>query len=170
MGDNNKQVKSTKNFDFSKSKEKRFDFTKDEKPIRKNNGLLWGFIALLVVAIALILFLKNASSKEDTPIVPTIEVVDSVLTTDSVTEIQDSIQQEESIVEETVVANTNGDSVQGQSASASVNMSTESVEQMAWSVIRGNYDNNPIRRQKLGEDYQVIQDKVNELYRKGLVH
>ena len=94
MGDNNKQVKSTKNFDFSKSKEKRFDFTKDEKPIRKNNGLLWGFIALLVVAIALILFLKNASSKEDTPIVPTIEVVDSVLTTDSVTEIQFSIQQE----------------------------------------------------------------------------
>jgi hypothetical protein len=49
-------------------------------------------------------------------------------------------------------------------------MSTENVEQMAWSVIRGNYDNKPIRRQKLGEDYQVIQDKVNELYRKGLVH
>lgn len=169
MGDNNKRVKSTKNFDFSKSKEKRFDFTKDEKPVRKNNGLLWGFFALLVVAIALFLFLKNTPSKEDTPNVPTIEVVDSISTSDSVTAVQDSIQQGEPVVDEPVI-NANGDSVQEQSASASANMSTENVEQMAWSVIRGNYDNNPIRRQKLGEDYQVIQDKVNELYRKGLVH
>lgn len=49
-------------------------------------------------------------------------------------------------------------------------ISNINVEQMAWSVIRGNYGNNPVRRQKLGEDYQVIQDKVNEFYRKGLVH
>jgi hypothetical protein len=121
------------------------------------------------VVAAVFLFLKNASSKKDTTNIPTIEVVDSTLTTDSVTAIQDSIQQDEFVADESVV-NTNGDSVQEQSTSASVDMSTKSVEQMAWSVIRGNYDNNPIRRQKLGEDYQVIQDKVNEFYRKGLVH
>lgn len=170
MGDNNKHVKSVKNFDFNKSKEKRFDFTKDDKPVRKKNRLLWGFCVILIIVVAAVfLFLKNASSKKDTTNIPTIEVVDSILTTDSVTAIQDSIQQDESVADESVV-NTNGDSVQEQSTSASVDMSTKSVEQMAWSVIRGNYDNNPIRRQKLGEDYQVIQDKVNEFYRKGLVH
>lgn len=39
------------------------------------------------------------------------------------------------------------------------------VEAMALRVIRGDFGNNPDRRQKLGDDYQVIQNRVNELMR-----
>lgn len=44
------------------------------------------------------------------------------------------------------------------------------VEEEALSVIRGNYGNNPERRRLLKERYQEIQNKVNEMYRNGLVH
>lgn len=39
------------------------------------------------------------------------------------------------------------------------------VEAMALRVIRGDFGNNPDRRQKLGDDYQSIQNRVNELMR-----
>lgn len=35
-------------------------------------------------------------------------------------------------------------------------------------VIRGDYGNGKVRRDRLGDQYQPIQDKVNELYRQGL--
>lgn len=43
------------------------------------------------------------------------------------------------------------------------------LEQKASDVIRGIYGNGQIRKEKLGKEYQTIQDKVNEMYRKGLV-
>lgn len=42
-------------------------------------------------------------------------------------------------------------------------LSTEEIENMALQVIRGNFGNGKIRKDLLGENYQVIQDKVNEL-------
>lgn len=49
-------------------------------------------------------------------------------------------------------------------------LTPEKVEQKALEVIRGDFGNNPERRRKLGSDYEVIQKKVNEMYRKGLVY
>ena len=43
------------------------------------------------------------------------------------------------------------------------------VEEKARKVIRGDYGNGNIRKQKLGEEYSEIQSAVNEMYRKGLV-
>lgn len=45
----------------------------------------------------------------------------------------------------------------------------EELKAAAISVIRGNYGNNPERRRKLGNRYQEIQSKVNEMYRNGEV-
>jgi hypothetical protein len=45
----------------------------------------------------------------------------------------------------------------------------ESIEETVLSVIRGNYGNNPVRRRKLGDRYQDIQDRVNQMYREGKV-
>ena len=45
----------------------------------------------------------------------------------------------------------------------------EEVKAAAISVIRGNYGNNPERRRRLGDRYQEIQSKVNEMYRNGEV-
>lgn len=44
------------------------------------------------------------------------------------------------------------------------------VEEKARQVIRGNYGNGQIRKDKLGAEYRTIQDKVNEMYRKGLIY
>ncbi len=43
------------------------------------------------------------------------------------------------------------------------------VDELALRVIRGDYGNNPVRRKKLGDRYQEIQDKVNQMYREGKV-
>ena len=42
-------------------------------------------------------------------------------------------------------------------------------EEKAKEVIRGNYGNGEVRKQKLGDQYSEIQSKVNEMYRNGLV-
>lgn len=44
------------------------------------------------------------------------------------------------------------------------------VEENARRVIRGDFGNGQERRDKLGSLYSEIQDKVNEMYRQGLVH
>lgn len=43
------------------------------------------------------------------------------------------------------------------------------IEVMAWDVIRGLYGNGKVRKEKLGGNYTLIQNKVNEMYRQGLV-
>ena len=52
-------------------------------------------------------------------------------------------------------------------ASATVN---GTVEEEAWSTIRGNYGNGAARKEALGSRYNEIQAKVNEFYREGKVH
>ncbi|MBQ0155173.1 MAG: hypothetical protein KBT22_01195 [Bacteroidales bacterium] len=42
------------------------------------------------------------------------------------------------------------------------------IERTAKEVIRGKYGNGRIRKDKLGDQYSEIQNKVNEMYRKGL--
>ena len=46
---------------------------------------------------------------------------------------------------------------------------TGTLEEKAKEVIRGNYGNGEVRKQKLGDQYAEIQSKVNEMYRNGLV-
>lgn len=55
------------------------------------------------------------------------------------------------------------------SSSTSVPVSGD-VEENARRVIRGDFGNGQERKDKLGSSYSEIQDKVNEIYRQGLVH
>ena len=55
-------------------------------------------------------------------------------------------------------------------SSQNLRLSVETIEAKAWLVIRGDFGNGEERKIKLGPDYSVIQNKVNEMYRKGLVH
>ena len=57
----------------------------------------------------------------------------------------------------------------GNNTIAGVVAVSEDVVKEAVSVIRGNYGNNPDRRRRLGDRYQDIQNKVNEMYRNGQV-
>ena len=55
------------------------------------------------------------------------------------------------------------------SSSTSVPVSGD-VEENARRVIRGDFGNGQERKDKLGSSYSEIQNKVNEIYRQGLVH
>ena len=45
----------------------------------------------------------------------------------------------------------------------------DSLEEKALRTIRGDFGNGKERKEKLGSEYSVIQNKVNEMYREGLV-
>lgn len=45
-----------------------------------------------------------------------------------------------------------------------------SLEQKAKHVIRGDFGNGQVRKDKLGDEYAEIQSKVNEMYRKGDIY
>lgn len=49
------------------------------------------------------------------------------------------------------------------------NGSAGSVEETANEVIKGIYGNGDVRKDKLGSRYQEVQNRVNEMYRQGLV-
>lgn len=54
---------------------------------------------------------------------------------------------------------------QNGNTTTSVKMTDEVVRQKAIQVIRGDYGNGEVRKQRLGADYDVIQREVNNLYR-----
>jgi len=56
------------------------------------------------------------------------------------------------------------------SINAESETSTTSVEETARDVIKGIYGNGNVRKDRLGSRYQTVQDRVNEMYRQGLVH
>lgn len=138
------------------------DFIKKKNPQnkRKNNYWYWIIIVLIIVVPiwGIRMYLKHSENPQESE--SSIPSVDTC-----------------SIIDDTLIVRTGNYKIEVEKSSSENNNREETkytynlnLEQKAWAVIRGNYDNNPIRRQKLGEDYQVIQDKVNELYRKGLVH
>ncbi len=49
------------------------------------------------------------------------------------------------------------------------NVPSGSVEETANEVIKGIYGNGDVRKNKLGSRYQEVQNRVNEMYRQGLV-
>lgn len=44
------------------------------------------------------------------------------------------------------------------------------IEQTANRVLLGEFGNGKVRKRKLGKSYREVQNKVNEMYRNGLVH
>lgn len=138
------------------------DFIKKNPPQKRNKNSFWYWLILLAIIVITILGIGKCSKQnhilEEPVILTTVENAVPVIADTLVVNTTEEKQNAE--IKWSDISNKDGIE----------NTSNLNVEQMALAVIRGNYDNNPIRRQKLGEDYQVIQDKVNEFYRKGLVH
>lgn len=85
--------------------------------------------------------------------------------TSETSEKQDVLQQNNTNDEQSVSDSKN----EVISPATNIQMVHSELEQEALSVIRGNYGNNPVRRRKLGDRYQEIQDRVNQMYREGKV-
>ena len=55
-----------------------------------------------------------------------------------------------------------------QTTSNNTSITESDIERKALEVIRGNFGNGDERKEKLGDEYSVIQKKVNEMYKKGI--
>lgn len=137
------------------------------KPKVKRWLLLVGVIATLVVAF---LFLKPGNSDNSV----SDEKVELVSNSESLKDETEGVKgnNAESQPNSSLTEKPQADiSISKQEDIKAVsNHSVEYVEKKALSVIRGIYGNGEERKNKLGTEYQMIQDKVNEMYRKGLVH
>lgn len=164
----------------------------EEEPVaapagNKGNGTKkwWIVVILVVVALAVALFFifrDTDSNTENTPI----EAADK-------TEMPVPAQSEESVVEETIpgsdapvaeeieaeeipaekvpepatsVAEQKENTIRETTASTPAALSG-SLEEQARRVIRGDYGNGAERRERLGDRYSEIQNRVNEIYRES---
>lgn len=178
-------------FDLSKTREREFDLTKDTDepssfPPTPPSPNKWKRIAG-ISALAAILggagiagyhHLNNPGTMvtpdttalvSDT--VKPIDSVDSIVTIpvedgNAVVEDKAASKVKEQPVEQTVDKTVDNDSGNARSSSTTIQ---GTVEELALQVIRGDYGNNPVRRKKLGDRYQEIQDRVNQMYREGKV-
>jgi hypothetical protein len=77
-------------------------------------------------------------------------------------------------VKQNVAASTNSQTDKsaknaGPAVSSSEVTLSGTIEEKAKQVIRGDFGNGQVRKDKLGASYAEIQSKVNEMYRNGLV-
>lgn len=54
---------------------------------------------------------------------------------------------------------------QGEASKSSSTLSSDDVEKLAMEVIRGNFGDGQIRKDLMGEYYEQVQNRVNEIYR-----
>lgn len=169
--------------------------TASQEPVKNSNGgnkrNLWIFLGIiaLVVILSFVFLGKNKGSKSQLPKDNggTVVKIDSIKPTEDNTETTDSISvtKEDSALKKDSVnlipekSSNEDNSNNGSTTNVAKdelkpqNSSSEplngSLEQKAIAVIRGTYGNGLERKQKLGNEYTVIQNKVNEMYRDGLV-
>ena len=169
--------------------------TASQEPVKNSNGgnkrNLWIFLGIiaLVVILSFVFLGKNKGSKSQQPKDNggTVVKIDSIKPTEDNTETTDSIsvtKEDSALKKDSVNLTPEKSSNEDNSNNGSTtnvakdelkpqNSSSEplngSLEQKAIAVIRGTYGNGLERKQKLGNEYTVIQNKVNEMYRDGLV-
>jgi FtsZ-interacting cell division protein ZipA len=163
---------------------------KEKTDTRPNRWWLW-LLLVLAIVIAVILFLwkpwqSSKNTKNDSAVTPTEEVTTNApqVPAAEVSEGGTTVS-----AEKTVAVETPAQSASGQAASAETpatasgtqtgtdNRTTQSgqpssaasvsgdVEKLAREVIRGNYGNGLVRKEKLGNKYTDVQRRVNEIYR-----
>lgn len=167
------------------------------KPITSKLRIwLWSFSIIAIIFIV-IFCMKNSFSDEKL-IIEADEKVESLDTTfaqkiDDITDFEDKITEETVVIvqnvadEKTKLVNVAEDAdqpiVTEKQDSFETNTSIHSIEtvydksldvidnleEKALRTIRGDFGNGKERKEKLGSEYSVIQNKVNEMYREGLV-
>ncbi len=151
-------------------------FTKDDfvKKRKKNKGLPWKklFGGLILAGVlggggyGVYSLLNNSDNPTQSGPIPTkpTDSIESVQDTMNVL-IDDNKKEKDSIENvSNVTENVNNDNTSRLS-----DLSSKTIDEAALSVIRGNYGNNPERKRKLGDRYQEIQNRVNQMYREGKV-
>lgn len=156
------------------------DFDKEPKFPQKNivKWIVGSFLGIIII-VAIIFGLKGCDSKLESNPVEEINLVNGI-EEDSIADIPQgenvSVKKENVEVVPEVFTNreTENDAPQvitatsEQLAEQSAASVSSDVESEAIKVIRGDYGNCPERKKNLGDKYQLIQNRVNQLKRQGV--
>ncbi|MBR3977748.1 MAG: hypothetical protein IKJ95_07990 [Bacteroidaceae bacterium] len=172
------------------------DFDKIEPPSKKKNYIIGGVVAVAAVVAALFMFGSSEESNTAKEIPDTVTKsytalqkqtvhTDDKQNTENVQQIGitdisgvNTTKPQNAAIEKNIsnekqtatVVKPEKESVKKTEEQVKMNtLAPETVEKKALEVIRGNYGNNPVRRERLGSNYKVIQSRVNEMYREGQV-
>lgn len=151
-----------------------------EKSSNGGKKWIWIILAIAIVAILIWMFLPDSKESSDEPVAIETEGVSSVETsedTDSEMSTNDEVTIDEQEETSSMSSPSTDDSSHEASASQpavpnipnsnSISVSNE-LEQEALKVIRGDYGIGQERKNRLGDKYQPIQNRVNELKREGV--
>ena len=155
----------------------------DDSQPEKSKWWLW-LLLLVVVAVVVVLGVKKCSSNgdENTGIEPAIVTEQPATTqteeiqgmdTEGITiEIDERTVSEETVTPATVEEVPPPTETERVSASVSkpaITLPQGTLDEKAKQVIRGNFGSGVERKQALGNEYDAIQQRVNEMYREGKV-
>lgn len=183
-----------RSYDLSKGGKRKFDLAKDvDEPIVALSGSddpagggagtnsksrkIWLWFALVVVAALLAYLLwptaNDVAEKQDVEnaIQPEDETTDSV--TEEATATPDADAQSEGAAGiESEPTSTESPATTSEAAPKTNSLTNatalDNVEAQALNVIRGDYGVGQERKNKLGTQYQAVQNRVNELKREGV--
>lgn len=150
--------------------------------------IIGGLVAAVVIIVGGVFFVNNSNDNSNNLTTETVSQVGKEPTTggnDSTTELNGkteavaSSEAEEkpavneakpisSVADESHVATSTEKSSTSPSENSDNNVDGD-VETNARRVIRGDFDNGQVRKDRLGSSYSEIQGRVNEMYRQGLV-
>lgn len=150
--------------------------------------IIGGLVAAVVIIVGGVFFVNNSNDNSNNLTTETVSQVGKEPTTggnDSTTELNGkteavaSSEAEEkpavneakpisSVADESHVTTSTEKSSTSPSENSDNNVDGD-VETNARRVIRGDFDNGQVRKDRLGSSYSEIQGRVNEMYRQGLV-
>jgi hypothetical protein len=148
----------------------------------KNKWWLWISLSALLVVVAVIFFVTKPPSKVgNTGKVTTVEQPVSTTNTGTETTTESGETSTSKTSDETspvnpppapATGNAQGNQPEPKpmpTPPPPLEPTPLSVEEKAMRVIRGDFGNGEERRQQLGSEYNTIQQRVNEMYRDGIV-
>lgn len=154
----------------------------EETTEKSSNGgkkWIWIILALAVVAILIWIFLPDSKKSSDEPVAIETEGVSSIESSED-TDSEMSTNDKVTIDEQEETSSMSSPSIDDSSyeisatqqtvpntPNSSISISNE-LEQEALKVIRGEYGIGLERKNRLGDRYQPIQSRVNELKREGV--
>ena len=143
------------------------------------NNKKWLWILLLLIAVIAAIFwgMNRNNGVDDSPKAqPVVEQNDSIVNDSTKSQTGTETSQEATEMPSNSDENVSAPQVQGPSestdnstAAAPVENASGDVESLVKEVLSGKYGNWPERERMLGNRYNEVQKRVNEMYRNGLV-
>lgn len=162
-------------------KEKIFkpeDFDKDpDTPEKKYTGKIVGAAVVVLLIVGIVVFFSMKGGGSDNPSTQLPQSVEEPVILDSSSKVRSEVEIEESQISDLAI---NTDKAKNGATSKEDRMEestavptspspavSSNIEQEAMKVIRGDYGVGQERRDKLGNQYGPIQNRVNQLKREG---